>query len=200
MINDIGLCQPRFQARERLRVCWSFISSQVNIGGCSCKKQLPFASSQRFLEQQEFAGKSQGSKQISTVQSNAGHLCCESGNLLIALREWDQQLIEAQLHPLQRHVARPGSASAGERYNIATFDVIPAGSSSDVCPDGRLRTVSPLPGRADTLCNAKTDFTEESGITMPGGRSAQHPRIWPLVCRNGKRLAMKWVQASSKSC
>lgn len=76
MIDGICLCQPESQAREKLRVCWSFTCSQVNIGERSFQKQHPFAFSWRFLEQQEIAGKGQACKQISTVQSNTGHRCC----------------------------------------------------------------------------------------------------------------------------
>lgn len=60
----------------------------------------------------------------------------------------------AQLQPLQQHIARLGSAGAGKRCNIATFDVIPAGSSSDVCPDHRLH-MNPLENGRVAQCRMK---------------------------------------------
>lgn len=145
MINDICLCQPEFQAQERLRVCWSFICSHVNIGGCSFSKQLPFAFSQRFLEQQEFAGKSPAWKQLHRAKQHRPPVL-PFGNVLIAPHGVESAAaaqLQAQLQLLQRHITGSGSASAGTRYRIATFDVIPAGPSSDVCPEQRLRTASP---------------------------------------------------------
>lgn len=53
------------------------------------------------------------------------------GNLLIALHGV-KPAAAARLQAQKQHMAGPGSASAGTRYKIATFDVIPAGRSSDV--------------------------------------------------------------------
>lgn len=81
--------------------------------------------------------------------------------------------VSNQQQPLQQHMARQGSACARERFNIASFDVIPAGSSSDVCPEQRLRMSHSPPPIEQACCAMLKGFTEELGITMAQHRQDQ---------------------------
>ncbi|XP_054028701.1 cilia- and flagella-associated protein 100 [Dryobates pubescens] len=89
--------------------------------------------------------------------------------------------LQAQLRPLWLHVARPGSASAGKRQDIAAFDVIPAGSSSDVCPDQGLR---------------RPPSREQAPCAMP---TQSLLRNWPERCPAANKLGSASIRPSAGS-
>lgn len=177
MINSICLCQPESQERERLRVCWSFI---YLLTGQHRRMLLLKATS--ICIQSEVSGAAGICREEPGVYTD---LCRAKqrwppvlpfGNLLIALHGSNRQ----QPRGLKRGCSHCSGTSPGRALPalgrgtilqpLTSFQWDQAQTSVPIGDCAR------PPWRTDTLCNAETDFTEESGITMPRSKSAQHPQ------------------------